>query len=300
MEWFFIRAHKLTYCNLHALWGLFLSSSPPPLLLMFLLFPIASFSCLLVFVCSTLWSHCLQVHEHDPCLGNVSCIQAILLLNLLFLSDCLLDLLSSWLLVFLTPCLLVFKDSCQEELLASSSGSGHLYAALWRRFWFTFKALRLSRCAFIQTSASGCEEECLRETLRKSGRCIDALKKRRRALKMRGRVLRKKGRVLKKRGILRRGGGFLRSFVYQKFRKGVGGQRGLARGNPWELWGSFWGGLFVANPLPPTPFRNFWCLVGRRGGGPLLQRGGGFLRRGEGSQDPCARGRVASRATLCH
>ena len=74
--------------------------------------------------------------------------------------------------------------------------------------------------------------------------------------------------------------GFSRHFV-QKFRKGVGGQRGLARRNPSKardlglfsvpfflcplrrmgthFWRPFWalfGGLFVANPLPPTPFRN--------------------------------------------
>ena len=67
----------------------------------------------------------------------------------------------------------------------------------------------------------------------------------------------------------------------QKFRQGVGGQRGLARGNPskardsglfsvpfsyaplgeWghisgDLFGALFGALFVANPLPPTPFRN--------------------------------------------
>ena len=58
--------------------------------------------------------------------------------------------------------------------------------------------------------------------------------------------------------------------IYQKFRKGVGGQRGLARGNPSFARDS---GVFsvpfflcpfrrrgtrsfVANPLPPTPFRN--------------------------------------------
>ena len=39
-----------------------------------------------------------------------------------------------------------------------------------------------------------------RETLCESGRCVDALKKRRRVLKKRGRVLQKRGRVLKKRG----------------------------------------------------------------------------------------------------
>ena len=69
--------------------------------------------------------------------------------------------------------------------------------------------------------------------------------------------------------------------INQKFRRGVGGQRGLARGNPSKarasglffvhfclcsprrrgtnFWRTFWtlfGGLFVANPLPPTPFRN--------------------------------------------
>ena len=69
--------------------------------------------------------------------------------------------------------------------------------------------------------------------------------------------------------------------LFQKFRKGVGEQRGLARGNPSKardsglfsvpfflyplrrmgthLWRTFWalfGGLFVANPFPPTPFRN--------------------------------------------
>ena len=38
-----------------------------------------------------------------------------------------------------------------------------------------------------------------RETLCESGRCIDALKKRRRVLKKRGRFLKKRGRVLKKR-----------------------------------------------------------------------------------------------------
>ena len=70
------------------------------------------------------------------------------------------------------------------------------------------------------------------------------------------------------------------------FRKGVGGQRGLARRSPsnprdlglfsvpfflcplrrtgtyfWRTFGLFLGCLFVANPLPPTPFRNlryFW------------------------------------------
>ena len=40
----------------------------------------------------------------------------------------------------------------------------------------------------------------IRETLCESGRCIDALKKRRKALEKRGRVLKKRGRVLKKRG----------------------------------------------------------------------------------------------------
>ena len=58
-------------------------------------------------------------------------------------------------------------------------------------------------------------------------------------------------------------------YQHQKFRKGVGGQRGLARRVPFFLcplrrmvthfWRTFWalfGGLFVANPLPPTPFRN--------------------------------------------
>ena len=55
------------------------------------------------------------------------------------------------------------------------------------------------------------------ETLCESGRCIDALKERRRALKKRGRVLKKRGRVLKKRassiggGLLKKGGGFLRT-----------------------------------------------------------------------------------------
>ena len=39
-----------------------------------------------------------------------------------------------------------------------------------------------------------------RETLWESGRCIDALKKRRRVLKKRGGVLKKRGRVLQKRG----------------------------------------------------------------------------------------------------
>ena len=71
----------------------------------------------------------------------------------------------------------------------------------------------------------------------------------------------------------------------QKFRKGVGGQRGLARGAPSQARDSdlfsvlfflflatlrrrgtqFWGptvavcwALLVANPLLPTPFRNLW------------------------------------------
>ena len=68
---------------------------------------------------------------------------------------------------------------------------------------------------------------------------------------------------------------------HQKFRKGVGGQRGLARRNTsktrdlgnfsvpfflcplrrmgthfWRVFWALFGGLFVANPLPPTPFRN--------------------------------------------
>ena len=72
-----------------------------------------------------------------------------------------------------------------------------------------------------------------------------------------------------------------REGLYQKFRKGVGGQRGLARGSPSKARDSglfsvpfflcplrrrrtnfrrtFWTlfeGLFVANPLPPTPFQN--------------------------------------------
>ena len=76
----------------------------------------------------------------------------------------------------------------------------------------------------------------VRETLCESGRCIDALEKRRKVIKKRGRVLKKRGRVtLKKRGrvlkkvclergtrgwwllqkgggcFLRRGGGFLRT-----------------------------------------------------------------------------------------
>ena len=38
----------------------------------------------------------------------------------------------------------------------------------------------------------------LRETLCESGRCIDALKKRRRVLKKRGRVLKKRGRFLRR------------------------------------------------------------------------------------------------------
>ena len=69
----------------------------------------------------------------------------------------------------------------------------------------------------------------------------------------------------------------LDSPLNQRFRKGVGGQRGLARGNPscardsglfsvlfflcplrrrgTHFWRTFW--LFLeANPLPPTPFRN--------------------------------------------
>ena len=74
---------------------------------------------------------------------------------------------------------------------------------------------------------------------------------------------------------------FLLQNKHQKFRKGVGRQRGLARGNPsytrdsglfsvpfflcpltrrgTNFWRTFWallGGLFVANPFPPTPFRN--------------------------------------------
>ena len=28
-----------------------------------------------------------------------------------------------------------------------------------------------------------------------------------------------------------------------------------------ELFGLFWGACLVANPLPPTPFRNLWCLT---------------------------------------
>ena len=48
----------------------------------------------------------------------------------------------------------------------------------------------------------------IRETLCESGRCIDALKKRRRVLKNRRRVLKKRAI-----GFLRRGGGFLRRFV---------------------------------------------------------------------------------------
>ena len=69
----------------------------------------------------------------------------------------------------------------------------------------------------------------------------------------------------------------------QKFRQGVGGQRGLAWRDPlkardsglfsipfslcplrrrgthfWRTFGVLFGGSFVANPLPPTPFRNFW------------------------------------------
>ena len=80
----------------------------------------------------------------------------------------------------------------------------------------------------------------------------------------------------------------------QKFRKGVGGQRGLARRNPSKtrdlglfsvpfflcplrnmgthFWRTFWalfGGLFVANPIPPTPFRNR-CPLGRRDESPLV------------------------------
>ena len=39
----------------------------------------------------------------------------------------------------------------------------------------------------------------IKETQCESGRCIDALKKRRRVLKKGGRVLKKRGRVLKKR-----------------------------------------------------------------------------------------------------
>ena len=51
----------------------------------------------------------------------------------------------------------------------------------------------------------------VRETLCESGRCIDALKKRRNVLKKRGNVLKKKGRVLKKRGrVLFKGGGLLK------------------------------------------------------------------------------------------
>ena len=82
----------------------------------------------------------------------------------------------------------------------------------------------------------------------------------------------------------------------QKFRKGVGGQRGLARGNPshardsglfsvpfflcplrrrrthfWRTFLALFGVLFAANPLPPTPFRNLWLTgvkipqIGERG-----------------------------------
>ena len=74
---------------------------------------------------------------------------------------------------------------------------------------------------------------------------------------------------------------FCRSLFFQKFRKGVGGQRGLARRNPSNprdsglfsvpfflcplrrrgthfrrILGALFWGLFVANPLPPTPVRN--------------------------------------------
>ena len=83
----------------------------------------------------------------------------------------------------------------------------------------------------------------------------------------------------------------------QKFRKGVGRQRGLARGNPskardsglfsvpsflcplrrmgthfWRIVWVLFGGLFVANPLPPTPFRN---LRERRR---FRRKGGSFSR----------------------
>ena len=78
------------------------------------------------------------------------------------------------------------------------------------------------------------------------------------------------------------GGGTL---VFRSFENGVGGQRGLARGNPscardsglfsapfflcplrrrgtrfWRTFLALFGGLLVANPLPPTPFRNLRCF----------------------------------------
>ena len=73
---------------------------------------------------------------------------------------------------------------------------------------------------------------------------------------------------------------------FQKFGKGVGGRGGLAQGNPsyardsslfsvplsyaplgsrrghisGEFFRLFLGVWFVANPLPPTPFRNLWTF----------------------------------------
>ena len=77
----------------------------------------------------------------------------------------------------------------------------------------------------------------------------------------------------------------IKNFPIQNFRKGFIGQRGLARGHPSKardsglfsapfflcplkrtgthFWKTFWapfGGLFVANTLPPTPFRNLRLL----------------------------------------
>ena len=51
--------------------------------------------------------------------------------------------------------------------------------------------------------------ENIRETMRESGRCIDALKQRGRVLKKSRRVLKKRRRVLQKGG-----GGFLRRFFF--------------------------------------------------------------------------------------
>ena len=82
----------------------------------------------------------------------------------------------------------------------------------------------------------------LKETLGESGRCIDALKKRRVVLKKRGRVLEKNGRVLKKPCLVwgARGGP-----LFQKggwlFKKGGGG---FSR--------SLWKPLRSSTSLPPT------------------------------------------------
>ena len=93
-----------------------------------------------------------------------------------------------------------------EPPLLGSFWIGHHISAPW---WFNI-ASSLRHPTALRGVAR------IRETLCESGRCIDALKKRRRVLKKRGRVLKKRGRVLKKLGLVRGtasaegGGGFLR------------------------------------------------------------------------------------------